>query len=71
MKNKETQKNKVKYHLINKGQITSWEAIQLYGCTRLSDVILRLRRDGMNILTKYNGKDSFGTYIYKKGVYNG
>lgn len=40
----------IKEHLIAHHTITSWEAIQLYGATRLSAVIYELRnRHGMNI----------------------
>lgn len=61
----------VQRHLIEKGQITSWEAINEYGATRLSDIIYRLRGKGMNIRNKReNFTDRFGTkshydiYIY-------
>lgn len=42
---------RVMLHLIENKTITSWEAIQLYRATRLSDIILRLRKNGMNIET--------------------
>jgi hypothetical protein len=44
-----TKFNKVKKHLIEKGSIDSWTAINLYGATRLSDIIFRLRNKGYNI----------------------
>jgi hypothetical protein len=44
-----TKTNQVKSHLIKNGHITSWEAITLYGATRLSAIIFILRRRGMNI----------------------
>lgn len=40
---------KVKQHLIELGSITSWQAIELYGATRLSAIIFNLRKSGMNI----------------------
>lgn len=42
----------VKSHLENHGTITSWQAIQQYGATRLSDIIFRLRKQGYDIETK-------------------
>lgn len=53
-----TQKEAVLQHLKEKGFITSWEAIQLYGCTRLSDCIFKLRNEGYNIETKYITKEN-------------
>lgn len=62
----------IKKHLIEKGNITSWEAISLYGETRLSDVIYRLKKRGMDIITvmiddidRYGNSTSYGRYIYK------
>jgi hypothetical protein len=48
-KTKTTKSNQVKEHLIQKGMISSWTAIELYGATRLSAIIFNLRRRGMNI----------------------
>lgn len=39
----------VKKHLIEKGTIDSWTAINVYGATRLSDIIFKLRERGYNI----------------------
>ena len=36
-------------HLVVHGSITSLEAIAIYKCTRLSQYILLLRKDGYNI----------------------
>lgn len=45
-----TKHAQVKKHLIEKGSITSWEAIQLYNATRLSAIIYNLRHnEGMTI----------------------
>jgi hypothetical protein len=44
-----TKTNQVKKHLIEKGKIDSWTAIELYGATRLSAIIYNLRRRGFNI----------------------
>lgn len=55
----------VELHLIEKGKITSWEAIKLYGATRLSAIIFNLRRRGLNIRTeRVNFKDRFGHNTY-------
>ena len=40
-----THRANVKGHLETKGNITSWEAISLYRCTRLSAVIYALKND--------------------------
>lgn len=55
------QKEIILEHLKENKSITSWTAIQEYGITRLSDVILRLRREGYNIVTKMvSSKDRRG-----------
>lgn len=41
----------VREHLLVNGTITSWEAIELYGATRLSAIIFNLRKT-MDIETK-------------------
>lgn len=41
--------NDVLTHLKEKGSITSMEAINLYGATRLSAIIFNLRKLGLNI----------------------
>lgn len=46
---KVSQKELVKNHLLNHGSITSWEAIQKYGITRISAVIFKLREEGFKI----------------------
>jgi hypothetical protein len=57
-------------HLQEKGSITSWEAIELYGATRLSDIIFKLRNK-YDIETikrpftdRYGNTSSYGVYIY-------
>lgn len=52
----------VQLHLIEKGSITSWEAIKEYGATRLSAIIFTLRKRGMNIDSeRIDFTDRFGT----------
>ena len=61
----------VQLHLIEKGNITSWEAIQLYGATRLSAIIYNLRHHyNMNIKSytveftdRYGSKASYAKYV--------
>ena len=56
-----SQREAVQIHLINLRTITSLQAIQLYGCTRLASVIHRLRTEGMTIETKaVNFTNAFG-----------
>lgn len=63
---------KVKEHLLEHGSITSWDAINLYGETRLSDVILKLRQKGWDIRTimveftdRYGNTGKYANYVYK------
>lgn len=60
---------KVLEHLRKHGTITSLEAIELYGATRLSDIIYRLRKKGHNIKTedlpftdRFGSKSTYGEY---------
>ena len=52
MEKRITQTELIKKHLNRKGSITSWDAIKLYGCTRLSAKIYKLRNQGMKIKTE-------------------
>jgi hypothetical protein len=67
-----TKKAQVLNHLQNYGTITSWQAIQQYGATRLSDIIFKLRKQGYNIETKTEcTKDRNGnTCQYAKYILN-
>lgn len=47
-----TQKERVLQHLQCFGEITSWDAWEMYHITRLSEIIRRLRFDGYSITTK-------------------
>ena len=62
-------KNRILRHLKDNGTITSWEAIQEYGCTRLSHYIYLLKKDGYQITVKdepftnrYGEKSRFARY---------
>ena len=67
---KRTQIQDILDHLKKYEKITSMEAINLYGCTRLSDKIFVLRSRGHNIKTldtvgtnRY-GRVNYATYLY-------
>ena len=56
-----TQSEQVLSHLQTKKTITSLEAINEYGITRLADVVFRLKKDGHNIVaTDIKVKNRFG-----------
>lgn len=58
------QRSLVRKHLNKQGSITSWEAIKLYGCTRLSAVIYDLRQEGMLIKTDHiTKKNRYGLSV--------
>jgi hypothetical protein len=65
----------VQLHLVEKGSITSWEAIKEYGATRLSAIIYNLRERGMNIDTvmveftdRFGSKAKYAKYILKENL---
>jgi hypothetical protein len=68
-----TKQHQVLFHLKTHGNITSWEAINEYGATRLSHIIYVLRNDGHDIKTEnLTKKDrNNNTVTYAKYVYNG
>ena len=75
--NENTQFSKVRNHLIREGQIDSWTAINLYGATRLSAIIYKLRDRGYNIISVRNStlnRDkklcNFTTYIFNENELN-
>jgi hypothetical protein len=66
-----TKYSQVRKHLIEKGSIDSWTAINLYGATRLSAIIFKLRSKGYQIdsisRTAYDRNQelcNFTTYKY-------
>ena len=63
----------VREHLEKYGSITSLEAIELYGATRLADIIYKLRNHGMEIDTidmpftdRFGTKSHYGKYVLKQ-----
>ena len=68
-----TMKERILRHLQDYGSITTWEAIQEYGCTRLGHYIYLLRRkDNYNITDEIiKGTNRYGdTTHYKKYYLN-
>lgn len=47
-----TQKGDVLDYMLHNGSITSWQAITMFGATRLSDIIFRLKKEGYNITSQ-------------------
>lgn len=74
MSKKKTNKTeKVLEHLKNYGCITSLEAIELYGATRLSAIIFNLRNRGYQIDTvdlpftdRFGNKSHYGKYVFNE-----
>ena len=68
---KKTQRNEVLRHLKEFGSITSWEAIQQYGATRLSAIIydlrhfydLEIKNERVEFTNRYGTKSSYVKYI--------
>ena len=57
-----TQKQLIEKHLLEKGEITSWEAFEIYGITRLSHIIYVLRRKYDIISVSTTKKNRYGHY---------
>lgn len=56
--------------LNNKGYITSFDAFNKYGVTRLSAIIYNLRHSGFNITTeKMSSKNRFGNVALMQSIY--
>ena len=60
-------------HLREHGSITSMEAFELYGATRLSAIVFQLRRKGHPIVSKdergpdrYGHMVTFSRYVYER-----
>lgn len=73
-----TQTNIVLFHLAQYGSITSMEAFENYGITRLSAAVFALRKRGYDIDTtiqhatnRYGRKVLYAKYILQGGSSNG
>jgi len=67
-----TQKEQILHHLEKRGKITSWEAIQKYRITRISEYIRQLRAEGYVITTerkefkdRLGNKSNYGIYTLR------
>ena len=58
---KKSKKDLVLIHLQMHGSITSWEAIEKFRATRLSDIVFKLKQDGHNISSKPEQNKETGT----------
>lgn len=62
---------KVLNHLKEKGSISIWEAIELYGATRLSAIIFNLRKRydiasiSHEFTDRYGNTSTYVTYVYQ------
>lgn len=55
----------VKKYLLKKGKITSWEAIEKFRATRLSDIIWKMRNRGYSIASQWvTNKDGVRYTVY-------
>ena len=68
-----TQKERILNHLIGNKSITTWESFELYGDTRLSDKIYRLKKEGFEFeeewiikKNRYGKQIRFKKYILKE-----
>lgn len=64
MERKKTHYDRILKYMQDFGEITSWDAIKEFGCTRLSAYILMLRKDGYRIKTEYkSSKNRYGDSV--------
>ena len=64
----------IQLHLIEKGHINSWEAIQEYGATRLSAIIYNLRHnydmdirnERVEFVDRYGTKSHYDNYVFEE-----
>lgn len=60
-----TQYDRVLDHLKKNKKLSQKQAINLYGAYRLSDIIYRMRKAGLNITTNFkSGKNRFGDNVF-------
>ena len=66
-----TMKERILRHLEDYGSITTWEAIQEYGCTRLGHYIYLLRRKDNYIITDevFKCRNKYGEHTHYKKYY--
>jgi len=59
------QLEEIRHHLLKNGSISSWEAIQTFRCTRLSQYILLLRNEGYEIESVWEHNETRRWVNYK------
>lgn len=66
-------KARVLDYIKENGSITTWQSYELFGDTRLSDKIYRLKKDGYKFDEEWiKGKNRYGEPIkFKKYIYKG
>ena len=64
----ETQRLMVFDHLLQHGTISSWEAIQKYHITRLSEYIRQLRSEGKNIESHWKQNEEGKRWVEYKFI---
>ena len=66
----ETKISMIKSHLYEVGNISSLEAINMYQATRLSDIIFKLKKTGLDISTtpETYGRSRFVRYHLNKAI---
>ena len=70
MKKEITMKDRVLEYMEDNGSITSWEAIQQLGCTRLSEYIRQLRAENINVDDKWiTNKNRYGEDVKYKSYF--
>ena len=63
-KNRLSQLDKIRIHL-ERDSITPLTALRLYRCMRLADVVFRLKKEGLDIITEIKeGYNEDGAYRY-------
>ena len=68
-----TQKDRILEHLKKYGSITTWDSFELYGDTRLSDKIYRLKKDNYEFDEEWiSKKNRYGKpVVFKKYILKG
>lgn len=66
---KKTQLEKVKEYLIQGNPITPIDALAMFVCFRLSDIIFRLKKEGFQFHTELI-KNKYGNYFAKYSLIN-
>jgi len=60
-----SQRLEIKRHLLAGGKISQLAALRDFGCMRLADVIYKLRREGLNIVTDWRTQRGKQFAVYR------